>query len=1340
MNREGYESRSLPFQIGLSKLSQAALRDAAKRRRLLRANGRFFISNQMIPVPFVLRLSKHALRICLQSFLIEGTMLRRCAVVVALVVVWSAGAGAETEAASLVRQTHAEAEAKSTGCVSCHNGIEPMHRSEQVKLGCIDCHGGNVNPAASGSALGSPAYEEAKNAAHVPPRFPEAWANPAKPGTVSSAHPPRTYTLLNKESPEFIRFINPGDLRVAAEACGQCHADEVARVQKSLMTSSAMLWGGAAYNNGIVPLKRYIFGESYSRDGVPQKVNTVPSPSDAEQARGVLPFLLPLPRWNVVRPPDPFRSFERGGEIDRSNVAEVGNPNLGPFVDEPGHPDMKFGTRGLGTDLRISAGVLNIHKTRLNDPYLSFLGTNDQPGDYRSSGCTACHVVYANDRDPVDSGPYAEFGHSGTYHGTDPTIPRDEPGHPIQHRLTRAIPSSQCIVCHMHQPNSFLNTYLGYQMWDYETDGDLLWPNAQRYPTVDAPTPFNATDSAAMFKSLNHNPEEAAVRGLWTDVEFLKNVSTLDTKETRFADYHGHGWIFRAVYWQDRKGNLLDKNAKTIDWNDPQKLDKAVHLKDIHLEKGMHCVDCHYEQDVHSNGKIYGEYPNAIEIRCQDCHGTIYERAKLLTSGPAAPEGGTNLVNGLTPSGKRRFEWVGDTLMQRSMLRDDLEWEVIQVLDSIDPTSPHYNEKARLAKTMQKDGKTWGALPKNRDSLAHSDDQMACYTCHTAWVTSCFGCHLPQQANWKKYTEHFEGGETRNWTSYNPQVLRHDIFMLARHSTVKGNIIAPARSSSALVLSSVNANRERLYMQQAPVSAEGYSSQAFNPHFAHTVRTKQTRECTDCHLSSDGDNNAWMAQVLTLGTNFVNFIGRYAWVGEGEEGLEGVAVTEWDEPQAVIGSNLHRMAYPANYQHHVEHGRALREAYHHEGKDVLSLQLRGEYLYTANGTDGLRVFDVANIDNKGFSERIVTAPVSPLGQRAYVKTRYATGVALPTNMPIHYGRTRNPANQEAPMSPIYRYAYVADRDEGLVVVDVDTLADGDPQNNFLERAATFNPDGALSGAKYITIAGNYAYILCARGLEIVSIEDPLQPKIVAEVGELVDPRAIAIQLRYAFVTDARGLVVLDITQPEHPTMAASLELAEAHDLYVARTYAYVAAGSQGLAIIDVEKPTKPFVQQIYNADGMLNDTRSVRVGATDASIFAYVADGKNGLRVIQLISPGETPGNAGFSPNPTPRLIATYPTHGPALTLSKGMDRDRAVDESGNQVSVFGRLGSRPFTRVEMERLFMRDGQVFTVANGPPGKPRTWVPLPRPEFVGPPQGPVVQPQAPVQERLLPGRR
>jgi len=1259
----------------------------------------------------------------------------------------SGGAAAEPPS-PLLRQTRGEADAKSTGCLTCHVGIEPMHETGTVKLGCVDCHGGDVSVSSGGAQMGSAEYKAAMQKAHVQPRHPEKWASKSDPQRVSSANPVRSYTLLNNESPEFIRFFNPGDLRIANETCGVsgCHTAEVLKVQRSMMTTTSLLWGGAAYNNGIVSVKNYIFGESYSRDGTPQKVNA-PPPTPEEAAKGALPFLVPLPRWNVVQAPDPLRAFEKGGKIDRSVVSEVGNPNLGPFVDLPGLADAKFGIRGLGTDLRISAGVLNIHKSRLNDPVLSFLGTNDHPGDFRSSGCTGCHVVYANDRSPTASGPYAKFGNLGMYAGNDPTIPRDEPGHPIQHRLTRAIPTSQCMICHMHQPNAFVNPYLGYQWWDYETDGELMWPQEQRYPTSLEPWPWNNRDAASQKESMLADPEGAAMRGLWNDPQFLQNVSRLPTKDTRFADYHGHGWVFRAVYKQDRQGNLLDKKNNIIAPDDPRKLDKAVHLKDIHAELGMHCSDCHFEQDVHGNGKIYGGFAEAVEIGCVDCHGTINGRAKLRTTSPAAPKGGHDLLTGLTPWGKRRFEWVGLDLIQRSMVDETLEWRVSQVIDSIDPASADYNEKSAVAKTILKDGKSWGALPDSASQLAHGDDNMLCYTCHTSWMTSCFGCHLPQEANWKKDMQHFEGGDFRNWTSYNPQVVRYDIFMLAKHGGAKGFRIAPARSSSALLISTTNANRERLYIQQAPVSAEGYSSQAFNPHFGHTVRKEEVQGCTSCHLSAAGDNNAWMAQVLTLGTNFVNFMGRFVWVGMGEDGIEGVAITEWDEPQAMIGSNLHKLAYPAEFQRHLDNGLVLREAYEHGGRNVRSLQLRGEYLYTANGSDGLRVYDVANIDNKGRSERIVTAPVSPLGQRAYVGTEDATGVALPTNMPIDPTREQNPANQEQPWNPIYRYAFVSDSVEGLVVVDVTRLGDRDPQNNFLERAAQFNPDGALDGASYITIAGNYVYILCKRGLAVISIADPLAPQIVATVP-LVEPRAIAIQFRYAFVTDAEGLKVLDVTWPEKVALRASLPIAEANDLYVARTYAYVAAGSQGLAIVDVTKPEKPTLFQMFNADGALTDTQSVRVAAAYNSVFGFVADGKNGLRVLQLISPGETVGAQGFSPIVTPRLIATYPTAGPAIALSKGMDRDRAADESGNQVSVFGRLGSRPFTRPEMERMFVRDGKVFTVSEGRPlvdGKPvgpkkfiRPYEPPPG-QYGTPEGGPVTQPLAPEPERLLPGR-
>ena len=105
-----------------------------------------------------------------------------------------------------------------------------------------------------------------------------------------------------------------------------------------------------------------------------------------------------------------------------------------------------------------------------------------------------------------------------------------------------------------------------------------------------------------------------------------------------------------------------------------------------------------------------------------------------------------------------------------------------------------------------------------------------------------------------------------------------------------------------------------------------------------------------------------------------------------------------------------------------------------------------------------------------------------------------------------------------------------------------------------------------------------------------------------------------------------------------------VRLRNAGRLYVARTYAYVANGPEGLAIIDVENPERPRLDQMFNAGGALNDTRAVQIGSVNASQFALVADGKNGLRVVQLISPDTVPGAQGFSPRPNPKLIATYPT------------------------------------------------------------------------------------------------
>ena len=64
--------------------------------------------------------------------------------------------------------------------------------------------------------------------------------------------------------------------------------------------------------------------------------------------------------------------------------------------------------------------------------------------------------------------------------------------------------------------------------------------------------------------------------------------------------------------------------------------------------------------------------------------------------------------------------------------------------------------------------------------------------------------------------------------------------------------------------------------------------------------------------------------------------------------------------------------------------------YEHAATDCRDLTQRGEFVYTANGKGGFRMFDIANIDNKAFSERFDSSPVSPLGENLHVSDQRAS--------------------------------------------------------------------------------------------------------------------------------------------------------------------------------------------------------------------------------------------------------------------------------------------------------------------------------------------------------------
>src|SRR5882672_2250058 len=208
------------------------------------------------------------------------------------------------------RQSVEQAEAKSAGCASCHVATDrhTMHQNPGVVLGCADCHGGDARVRVEGnSKREDPAYREAH-------------------------------------------------LRAPRDACGACHLAIVQASERSLMATSAMLWGGAAYNNGILPFKRYILGEAYTREGEGAAVVNPMKPNDVPTEKGILPGLTALPAWESTPPADVFRIFERGGRVISSQFPEVGRSNSAGALqklDEPGRPDIRASNRGPATGSRI---------------------------------------------------------------------------------------------------------------------------------------------------------------------------------------------------------------------------------------------------------------------------------------------------------------------------------------------------------------------------------------------------------------------------------------------------------------------------------------------------------------------------------------------------------------------------------------------------------------------------------------------------------------------------------------------------------------------------------------------------------------------------------------------------------------------------------------------------------------------------------------------------------------------------------------------------------------------------------------------------------------------------
>ena len=140
------------------------------------------------------------------------------------------------------------------------------------------------------------------------------------------------------------------------------------------MATAAMFWGGAAYNNGILPFKHYILGEAYTRDGEPASSIDAgeADAGDDARARHRCRSSIRCRPGRSMPPADIFRVFERGGRIIGTQFPEIGLPELDRRdrrrSRSPAGPTSASRTADPAPGCASSIPVLNITKTRLNDP------------------------------------------------------------------------------------------------------------------------------------------------------------------------------------------------------------------------------------------------------------------------------------------------------------------------------------------------------------------------------------------------------------------------------------------------------------------------------------------------------------------------------------------------------------------------------------------------------------------------------------------------------------------------------------------------------------------------------------------------------------------------------------------------------------------------------------------------------------------------------------------------------------------------------------------------------------------------------------------------------------
>ena len=721
-------------------------------------------------------------------------------------------------------------------CMVCHNasleddysgpGIENPHPFGQAaNLRCTECHGGNGNGAD-------------RLASHVPPP-PEIGDEAFQLGNAKAYFNRLTLAGLDKypdyvvggvtyRALDYLRFVNPGDLRVVEEGrgCGACHADHADTIVGSPLAFSMGIWSGALYAIGHlnqVPSNAGLHQDTAADLAFRAAVDPGWTPASGA---GTVPQVVEAPEYARHGATGPDAIFDNPA----FDAAQVDDDVLADGRVVSGSPLAKLFTEQV--------------TSTCGDCHLGSAGANNRAGDFRSSGCTACHM------------PYSLGGRAGT---TDPNVAKTEPldpddidaperAHPRSHRIrsvaktlpggtpVQGIDDLTCAGCHQGSNRTVM------QYWGIRLDQNQDVRFGRQYPA----NPFDW-------------------QGTHADARLFDPAVGNHT----FNGRNG----FQYLSYEDYDGDARDDTPE-----------------DVHHEAGMGCIDCHGGYDLHGGDVAGGDttlvsrMEQQAAIRCESCHGTVDSYAATQqgtawdgSSAELALDGRGNALDHVVKTGTGTY-WLRGRL-------DGAMHYVPQTRDSVvqngklHPVSgePLYSAKASYAMGRADGVATNGIGPLQTAGVtpgfAHSDD-MDCASCHASWTNTCVGCHLKGEYDTGNNFSNVTGDrivykqKNADFTYQSPLFFTLGVDVDDRITTFSANTkVFYQWEDRNNQKSDVFAFSDRKGAGNDP--ADGHPSLAHNAFLAHSIRGKVTaskegpRYCVACHLTDDG--------LATYGAQYATF-------------------------------------------------------------------------------------------------------------------------------------------------------------------------------------------------------------------------------------------------------------------------------------------------------------------------------------------------------------------------------------------------------------------------------------------------------------------------------------